>query len=68
MFKENLAVVVDGWRKIRSSSMESRINLQGKGEKLSTLKSKVAAVKAKGSMTAQEKAEIDALKAELGVN
>lgn len=68
MFRENLGIIMDGWRKIRSSSMESRINLQGKGEKLSSLKSKVAAVKAKGSMTAQEKAEIDALKAELGVN
>lgn len=68
MFRENLGVIMDGWRKIKNSSMDSRINLQGKGEKLSSLKSKVAAVKAKGSMTAQEKAEIDALKAELGVN
>jgi len=68
MFKENLGIIMDGWRKIKNSSMESRINLQGKGEKLSSLKSKVAAVKAKGSMTVQEKAEIDALKAELGVN
>jgi hypothetical protein len=68
MFKENLGIVMDGWRKVRNSSMESRINLQGKGEKLSTLKSKVAAVKAKGSITLEEKAEIEALKAELGVN
>jgi hypothetical protein len=68
MFKENLSIIMDGWRKIRNSSMDSRINLQGKGEKLSSLKSKVAAVKAKGSMTAQEKSEIEALKAELGVN
>jgi len=68
MFKENLSIVMDGWRKIRNSSMDSRINLQGKGDKLSSLKSKVAAVKAKGSMTAQEKSEIEALKAELGVN
>jgi len=68
MFKENLGIVMDGWRKVRNSSMDSRINLQGKGEKLSSLKSKVAAVKAKGSMTAQEKSEIEGLKAELGVN
>lgn len=68
MFKENLAVVVDGWRKIRKSSMESRINLQGKGDKLSLLRSKIAAGRAKGSASAQEKAEIEALKAELGVN
>jgi len=68
MFRENLGIIMDGWRKIKNSSTNSRINLQGKGEKLSSLKSKVAAVKAKGSMTAQEKAEIDALKAELGVN
>jgi hypothetical protein len=68
MFRENLGIIMDGWRKIKNSSMDSRINLQGKGEKLSSLKSKVAAVKARGSMTAQEKAEIDALKAELGVN
>ena len=68
MFKENLSIVMDGWRKIRNSSMDSRINLQGKGDKLTSLKSKVAAVKAKGSMTAQEKSEIEALKAELGVN
>jgi hypothetical protein len=68
MFRENLGIIMDGWRKIKNSSMDSRINLQGKGDKLSSLKSKVAAVKARGSMTAQEKAEIDALKAELGVN
>lgn len=68
MFKENLGIVMDGWRKIKNSSMESRINLQGKGDKLKELRSKVAAVKAKASMTAQEKAEIDALKADLGVN
>lgn len=68
MFKENLGIVMDGWRKVRNSSMDSRINLQGKGEKLSSLKSKVAAVKAKGSMTTQEKSEIESLKAELGVN
>lgn len=68
MFKENLQIVVDGWKKIKNSSMESRINLQGNSEKLKQLRSKVAAVKAKGSITADEKAEIETLKRELGVN
>lgn len=68
MFKENLAIVVDGWKKIKSTSTESRIGLQGKGDKLNTLKSKIATVKARGSITPDEKAEIEALKRELGVN
>ena len=32
LFKENLAVVMDGWSKIRNQVRESRLNLQGKKE------------------------------------
>ena len=67
MFKENLTYVMNGWNKIRQQSQESRLDLQGKGEQLKTLKAKISAVRAKGSITADEKNEIEALKNELGV-
>lgn len=67
MFKENLTFIMNGWKKIKDQAMTSRLELQGKGEKLTELRSKIATVKRKGSMSSSEKADIEALKDELGV-
>jgi hypothetical protein len=67
MFKENLTYVLNGWSKLRNQTQESRIQLQGNTPKLKELKTLIAAARAKGSITAEEKSKIEALKAEIGV-
>ena len=67
MFKDNLAVVINGWQRIRNQAQTSRIDLEEKTPQLQELQKRIAAVRAKGSMSQQEKQEIEALKTELGV-
>ena len=66
MFKENLLTVMQGWQKIRSSSVDSRVNLQGKGPQLKELRALIAKGRAQG-WTQEEKAKAESLKNELGV-
>lgn len=69
MFKENLTEVMQGWNKIRSASIESRVNLQGKTQQLQELRTLVNTARQQGGFKSQaEKDRANALKAELGVN
>ena len=69
MFKENLTEVMQGWNKIRSNAVESRINLQGKSQQLQELRTLVNTARQQGGFKSQaEKDRANALKAELGVN